>query len=307
MDIILPPDSDGDVGGNISVGKSCMDLSPSFGKENLSQYVLVATNEEENSLVISASKIDLTGIDFDSEFSSYLFYTELGIIRDLSDGIFDSSDVIAAFYIAGYPEGILLTPFGSSSILYSFSIGREIGSVNSSEFGAEKDTDLDDIPDNIDNCPLISNFGQEDTDGDGQGDVCDDDLDGDGVKNDIDNCLHTANFSQSDFDGDGQGSACDNDIDGDGVTNDDDGCEWTTVGDVVNQNNGCSIDQLCPCEGPRETTVFWRNHGKYVSCIAKTAEFFAKDGLITIKEKGAIVSAAAGSSCGQKKNKYEDR
>lgn len=37
----------------------------------------------------------------------------------------------------------------------------------------ENDTDGDGIPDAVDNCPAVSNPGQEDTDGDGVGDVCD--------------------------------------------------------------------------------------------------------------------------------------
>ncbi|MBI4176713.1 MAG: S8 family serine peptidase [Candidatus Aenigmarchaeota archaeon] len=45
-------------------------------------------------------------------------------------------------------------------------------------------------------CPLVSNPGQEDGDGDAVGDVCD-------------NCVNVSNFDQTDLDGDGKGDACD--------------------------------------------------------------------------------------------------
>jgi hypothetical protein len=45
------------------------------------------------------------------------------------------------------------------------------------------DTDGDGFPDIEDNCPLVSNPDQWDTDGDGIGDACDPDIDGDGILN----------------------------------------------------------------------------------------------------------------------------
>ena len=160
------------------------------------------------------------------------------------------------------------------------------------------DDDNDTVLDGADNCPLISNVNQADSDKDGLGNVCDQDLDGDGVNNGGDNCLTIANSDQADLDGDQAGDACDPDVDGDRVVNAPDVCPATPTGGLVN-SIGCTIDQLCPCAGPRGTMTPWRNHGKYQSCVAQAANGFRDDGLITNSQRSYIVSASAASNCGK--------
>jgi thrombospondin type 3 repeat protein len=74
----------------------------------------------------------------------------------------------------------------------------------------ESDGDGDGVPDVEDNCPDNPNPDQEDTNGAGRGDVCDEDDDNDGVLDDApDNCPKDPNPGQEDTDGDGHGDACD--------------------------------------------------------------------------------------------------
>ncbi len=127
------------------------------------------------------------------------------------------------------------------------------------------------------------------------------DTDGDSILDNEDNCPTVPNSDQNNLDGDLMGDACDPDIDGDGVANGSDLCAGTPLSSVVNPTNGCSVAQLCPCNGPRGTTLPWQNHGKYVSCVAHATGNFVAGGLITESEKEAIVSAAAQSMCGGKK------
>ncbi len=72
------------------------------------------------------------------------------------------------------------------------------------------DRDFDQIPDINDNCVSVSNTIQEDIDGNGRGDLCDD-YDRDSVINSLDNCPEIVNSVQSDTDADDIGDACDPD------------------------------------------------------------------------------------------------
>jgi len=69
------------------------------------------------------------------------------------------------------------------------------------------DRDGDGVADSADNCPLVSNASQTDTDGDGMGDVCDTDADGDGMPNawEIAHGLNPLDASDASGDPDGDG------------------------------------------------------------------------------------------------------
>lgn len=87
------------------------------------------------------------------------------------------------------------------------------------------------------------------------------------------------------------------DADDDGVPDELDACPDTPADSVVNAQ-GCSLNQLVPCEGPASGGT-WKNHGQYVSTFTQTANQFAAQGLITRREKGQLTSQAARSNCGK--------
>jgi len=117
----------------------------------------------------------------------------------------------------------------------------------------EDDTDGDGVSDEDDNCPLLANSDQLDTDLDGEGNVCDDDDDGDNVPDDVDCAPLNAAISTQPGDtcNDGNDSTINDvinsdcncvgqaDTDRDGVIDAIDQCPNTPTGATVNAN-GCS-------------------------------------------------------------------
>ncbi|MFQ5509386.1 MAG: thrombospondin type 3 repeat-containing protein [Leptospirillia bacterium] len=97
----------------------------------------------------------------------------------------------------------LVNPFGMRSFLNHSGLAMQ--PVPMIPVPASPDTDLDGLPDSVDNCPLTPNTNQADLDSDGVGDVCD-------------NCPSTPNTNQLDTNQDGTGDACESSGDADGDT-----------------------------------------------------------------------------------------
>ena len=88
--------------------------------------------------------------------------------------------------------------------------GQDPGDVNAGNdlaitklFTPIEDQDQDDVEDTDDNCPADQNAGQQDSDGDGLGDACDDDDDNDGLTDEVENEEGTDQFN-ADTDADGR-------------------------------------------------------------------------------------------------------
>ena len=125
------------------------------------------------------------------------------------------------------------------------------------------------------------------------------DCDGDGIPNGQDTCNNLDPNPLLD---------CDND----GVTNDDDVCPYTVAGtglvigtvtctvsglDTV-LASGCSLSEaLTDVVGDCADGA--KNHGKFVSCVAKQTNALKKAKVISGKQKGQIQSCAAQSDIGK--------
>ena len=110
------------------------------------------------------------------------------------------------------------------------------------------------------------------------------DADDDGVPDAKDNCPAINNRSQSDGDGDGIGDACDE-------------CPDTVANSTVT-TAGCSIEQLCPCDGPRPDE-HWANQREYARCVVRGARTLRRQGVVSRVQSLQIVRRALQSGCGR--------
>ena len=109
------------------------------------------------------------------------------------------------------------------------------------------------------------------------------DADGDGIADAQDNCPTVANSDQLDSDGDGVGDACDQ-------------CQGTTGGLVTRQ--GCSIAQLCPCEGPVSGQQ-WESQNDYLRCVARATRSFRRNGQMSRADSLAVLRSSSRCGCGR--------
>ncbi|SHG55070.1 gliding motility-associated C-terminal domain-containing protein [Flavobacterium micromati] len=130
------------------------------------------------------------------------------------DGVVDGKEKLDGTDPKSLCNFILISQTVSTSVAWNNADCDNDGKINADEKAIRSDifnsdTDGDGIIDGQDNCPLISNQDQLDTDGDGIGNICDTDDDNDGVLDLVDNCPITYNPGQEDRDSDGLGDVCD--------------------------------------------------------------------------------------------------
>lgn len=106
----------------------------------------------------------------------------------------------------GTPCGIASGNSNSADNKTSFNITAPL--VEAFRVDTSNDDDKDGVDNQIDNCPLVKNSNQRDTDSDQQGDACDDDDDNDTINDTLDNCPLVANQDQLDSDMNGIGDVC---------------------------------------------------------------------------------------------------
>ena len=194
------------------------------------------------------------------------------------DGIWHTDTVDRYNFGGSFPTGntsLALDSSGNPHISYYYRMSNDLNYV--SKRVCPNDFDCDDVLDNEDNCPVVTNPeqenndsdllgdycdncpnvanpNQEDSDGDETGDACDEctDTDGDGYGNpgfinitcSTDNCPDVPNFDQINADEDGFGDVCDGDDDNDGILDVEDNCR-TVVNPNQEDSDGDGIGDVC--------------------------------------------------------------
>ncbi len=190
----------------------------------------VFVRDVQEGVTVRAS-VDSEGNEGNDDSGAYLFYAGNGGLSMSDDGK----------RVAFYSDATNLLGDGNDT--------NGVADV----FVQDRDPDDDDVWDPGDNCQLVANADQIDTDGDGLGDACDDDDDNDTVVDTSDNCPLVANPDQADADDDDIGDACDeSDTDGDGF---EDYKEWYMGTDPADDCADDQGDAAWPPDIDNNTTV----------------------------------------------------
>ncbi|MBN1778791.1 MAG: hypothetical protein JW816_01040 [Candidatus Buchananbacteria bacterium] len=186
--------------------------------------------------------------------------------------------------------------------LLNFEISAQAIGGSCDDWAGDSDTDQDGICDYEDNCQLVSNPSQRDSDNNGIGDACDPncsgDRDTDGVCDETDICRTVPNprgetcisnynvytNGQCDADQDGIGDACDpcTDLDYDG--------KW----DLDTSHNTCPEDNVKAVIG--QTSLISNDHYRYCVVSAAGANL-SEIGNITILPNPSVTCSIAGADC----------
>ncbi len=161
------------------------------------------------------------------------------------------------------------------------------------------DSDSDGVLDYLDNCINVSNPNQEDIDGNGIGDLCQD-LDADGVIDINDNCPNIYNPNQDDSDGNGIGDLC-QDTDGDSIIDINDNCILTPNTNQSDQNND-GVGDVCETPEPADTITpngDMQNDGWYIKNIeyvTNKVTVFSRNGVKVFEDKDYVNNSWKGES-----------
>ncbi|HEX5038155.1 MAG TPA: thrombospondin type 3 repeat-containing protein [bacterium] len=144
-----------------------------------------------------SSSVDGDGDLLPDDLEENVFHTDPTKSDTDGDGLSDSDEVSGPTYQNG--EGPLNPDVDADGICDGpATVSDDAGEICNAGPGGTGD-----------NCPIVKNEDQADSDGNGRGDACDGDMDGDGAKDDADNCPFIANTDQLDSNEDGVGDVCD--------------------------------------------------------------------------------------------------